>query len=135
MIRFIEDHHVDHGVEPICRVLPIAPATLYDHLAKRANPDLLSERTKRDEELKPENEWVLEENLSVYGVRNIWQQKRWEGFDIVRCTVARLIKEIGIEGIILGKKPKTTIPDQALPCPLHKVNRQFHAPVCFSVQF
>ena len=128
MIRFIEDHRADHGVEPICRVLPIAPATFYDHLAKRANPDLLSDRAKRDEDLKPEIERVFEENLSVYGVRKIWHQMRREGFDIARCTVARLMKDIGIEGVIRGKKPKTTIPNQALPCPLEKVNRQFHAP-------
>ncbi|QIE43544.1 IS3 family transposase (plasmid) [Rhodobacteraceae bacterium SC52] len=128
MIRFIEDHRADHGVEPICRVLPIAPATFYDHLAKRADPSRLSDRAKRDEDLKPEIERVFEENLSVYGVRKIWHQMRREGFDIARCTVARLMKDIGIEGIVRGKKPKTTIPDKALPCPLDKVNRQFHAP-------
>ena len=128
MIWFIEDHRADHGVEPICRVLPIAPATFYDHLAKRADPSRLSDRAKRDEELKPEIERVFEENLSVYGVRKVWHQMRREGFDIARCTVARLMKDIGIEGVVRGKKPKTTIPDKALPCPLDKVNRQFHAP-------
>ena len=128
MIRFIEDHRADHGVEPICRVLPIAPATFYDHLAKRANPDLLSDRAKRDEDLKPEIERVFEENLSVYGVRKIWHQMRREGFDIARCTVARLMKDLDLEGVVRGKKPTTTIPDKALPCPLDKVNRQFHAP-------
>ena len=69
MIRFIEDHREVHGVEPICRVLPIAPATFYDHLAKKSDPSLLSARAQRDIELKPENERVFEENLSVYGVR------------------------------------------------------------------
>jgi transposase InsO family protein len=128
MIRFIEDHRADHGVEPICRVLPFAPATFYDHMAKRADPDLLSDRAKRDEELKPEIERVFEENLSVYGVRKVWHQMRREGFDIARCTVARLMRDIGIEGVVRGKKPKTTIPDKALPCPLDKVNRQFYAP-------
>ncbi|WP_300020163.1 IS3 family transposase [uncultured Roseobacter sp.] len=128
MIQFIEDHRGDHGVEPICRVLPIAPSTLYDHLAKRADPSRLSDRAKRDEELKPEIERVFEENLGVYGVRKVWHQMRREGFDIARCTVARLMKDIGIEGVVRGKKPKTTIPDKALPCPLDKVNRQFHAP-------
>ena len=128
MIRFIEDHRSDHGVEPICRVLPIAPATFYDHMAKRADPDRLSDRAKRDEELKPEIERVFEENLSVYGVRKVWHQMRREGFDIARCTVARLMKDLGLEGVVRGKKPKTTIPDKALPCPLDKVNRQFHAP-------
>jgi transposase InsO family protein len=128
MIQFIEDHRGDHGVEPICRVLPIAPATFYDHLAKRADPSLLSDRAKRDEELKPEIERVFEENLSVYGVRKVWHQMRREGFDIARCTVACLMKDLGLEGVVRGKKPKTTIPHKALPCPLDKVNRQFHAP-------
>ena len=128
MIQFIEDHRSDHGVEPICRVLPIAPTTFYDHLAKRADPSRLSDRAKCDEELKPEVERVFEENLSVYGVRKVWHQMRREGFDIARCTVARLMKDIGIEGVVRCKKPKTTIPDKALPCPLDKVNRQFHAP-------
>lgn len=128
MIRFIEDHRVDHGVEPICRVLPIAPATFYDHLARRTDPSRLSDRAKRDGELKPEITRVFEENLSVYGVRKVWHQMRREGFDIARCTVARLMKDLGLEGVVRGKKPKTTIPDKALPCPLDKVNRQFHAP-------
>jgi transposase InsO family protein len=128
MIGFLEDHRADHGVEPICRVLPIAPATFYDHLAKRANPSRLSDRAQRDANLKPEIERVFEENLSVYGVRKVWHQMRREGFDIARCTVARLMKEIGIEGVIRGKTPKTTIPDKALPCPLDRVNRQFRAP-------
>ncbi|RJE78470.1 IS3 family transposase [Paracoccus sp. JM45] len=128
MIRFIEDHRADHGVELICRVLPIAPATFYDHLAKRADPSRLSDRAKRDEELKPEIERVFEENLSAYGVRKVWHQMRREGFDTARCTVVRLMKDIGIECVVRGKQPKTTIPDKALPCPLDKVNRQFHAP-------
>jgi len=128
MIRFIEDHRADHGIKPICRVLPIAPATFYDRLAKRADPSRLSDRAKRDEELKPEIERVFEENLSVYGVRKVWHQMRREGFDIARCTVVRLMKDIGIEGVVRGKQPKTTIPDKALPCPLDKVNRQFQAP-------
>ena len=72
MIQFIEDHRGDHGVEPICRVLPIAPATFYDHLAKCADLSRLSDRAKRDEERKPEIERVFEENLSVYDVRKVW---------------------------------------------------------------
>ena len=71
MIRFIDDHRADHGVEPICRVLPIAPATFYDNKAKRADPSRLSDRAKRDEQLKPEIERVFEQNLKVYGVRKI----------------------------------------------------------------
>ena len=106
MIRFIEDHRDVQGGEPICKVLPIAPATFYDHLAKRSDPSRLSARAQRDGELKPEIERVFEDNLSVYGVRKIWHQIGREGFDIARCTVARLTKEIGIEGVIRGKNPK-----------------------------
>jgi len=84
MIQFIEDHRADHGVEPICRVLPITPATFYDNLAKRADPSRLSDRAKRDAELKPVTERVYEENLSVYGVRKVWHQMRREGFDVAR---------------------------------------------------
>ena len=127
MIQLIKDHRDDHGVEPICRVLPIAPATFYDNMAKRADPSRLSDRAKRDAELKPEIERVFEQNLKVYGVRKVWRQMHREGFDIARCTVARLMKDIGIEGVIRGKRPRTTIPDKALPCPLDRVNRQFHA--------
>ena len=127
MIQFIEDHRDDHGVEPICRVLPIAPATFYDNMAKRADPSRLSDRAKRDAELKPEIERGFEQNLKVYSVRKVWRQMHREGFDIARCAVARLMKDIGIEGVIRGKRPRTTIPDKALPCPLDRVNRQFHA--------
>lgn len=115
-------------VEPICRGLPIAPATFHDNLAKRADPSRLSDRARRDAELKPEIERVFEQNLKVYGVRKIWRQMHREGFDIVRCTVGRLMKDIGIEGFMRGKMPRTTFPDKALPCPLDRVNRQFYAP-------
>ena len=60
-------------------------------------------------------------------MRKVWRQMRREGFDIARCTVARLMRDIGIEGVIRGKKPKTTMPDKALPCPVDRVNRQFQA--------
>ena len=128
MIAFIEEHRDDIGVEPICRHLPIAPSTFYDHMAKRANPDLLSARAKRDKVLRSEIERVWEQNYKVYGVHKVWHQMRREGFDVARCTVARLMKDLGLEGVIRGKKARTTIPDKAQPCPLNKVNRQFRAP-------
>ena len=128
MIAFIEEHRRAIGVEPICKQLPIAPSTFYDHMAKRENPDLLSDRAKRDMALKPEIERVWEQNYKVYGVRKVWHQLRREGFDVARCTVARLMKGLGLEGIIRGKKHRTTIPDKSQPCPLDKVNRQFKAP-------
>lgn len=128
MIAFIEEHRDDIGVEPICRHLPIAPSTFYDYMAKRANPHLLSARAKRDMTLKPELERVWEQNYKVYGVRKVWHQLRREGFDVARCTVARLMTDLGLEGVIRGKKARTTIPDKSQPCPLDKVNRQFKAP-------
>ena len=127
MIAFIEENR-DIGVEPICKHLPVAPSTFYDHMAKRANPDLLSDRAKRDKTLRPEIERVWEQNYMVYGVRKVWHQVRREGFDVARCTVARLMNDMGLEGVIRGKKTRTTIPDKAMPCPLDKVNRQFKAP-------
>ncbi|SKA22306.1 Transposase InsO and inactivated derivatives [Consotaella salsifontis] len=128
MIAFIDDHRGEHGVEPICQVLPIAPSTYYDHVAKRADPSRLPPRTKRDAELRPEIERVFDDNFGVYGVRKVWRQMRREGFDIARCTVARLMKTMGIKGAVRGKRVKTTISDKAVPCPLDRVNRQFQAP-------
>lgn len=125
MIAFIDDHRDKHGVEPICAVLPIAPATYYDHLARRVDAARLSDRAQRDAELRPHIQRVLDANWQVYGVRKVWRR---EGFDVARCTVARLMKAMGIQGIIRGKPHKTTIPDKKLPCPLDRVNRQFRVP-------
>lgn len=128
MVGFIDAHRNAHGVEPICSVLPIAPSTYYDHLARRTDPARLSDRVRRDEALRPEIRRVFEENWQVYGARKVWRQLRREGFDVARCTVARLMKVMGIQGIIRGKPQKTTIPDKKLPCPMDRVNRQFRVP-------
>jgi putative transposase len=128
MIAFIEEHQEELGVEPICKQLPIAPSTYYDHLARRADPERLSDRAKRDAELRLEIRRVFDDNFKVYGVRKVWRQMRREGFDVARCTVERLMKDMGLEGVIRGKKIKTTLPDKAQPCPLDKVNRQFRVP-------
>ena len=128
MIAFIDDHREAHGVEPICKVLPIAPSTYHDHVAKRIDPSRLSARAKRDEALKDEVRRVFEANFRVYGVRKVWRQLQREGFDVARCTVARLMKAMGLEGIIRGKPIRTTVSDKAAPCPRDHVNRQFHAP-------
>ncbi|MHC2557845.1 IS3 family transposase, partial [Bradyrhizobium elkanii] len=128
MIAFIDDHREAYGVEPICKVLPIAPSTYHDHVAKRRNPARLSARARRDAALKVEVRRVFEESFSVYGVRKVWRQLRREGRDVARCTVARLMKEMGLQGAIRGKPVRTTISDRAAPCPLDHVNRQFQAP-------
>lgn len=128
MIAFIDAHRDAYGVEPICRVLPIAPSTWHEHAARRADPSRLPARAKRDEVLKEEVRRVFDENFGVYGVRKVWRQMKREGFDIARCTVARLMKSMGLQGVIRGKPLKTTISDKAAPCPLDRVNRQFQAP-------
>jgi len=128
MIAFIDDHRADYGVEPICRVLPIAPSTYRERLAQRRDPARLSLRARRDLELKPEIARVFAENFAVYGVRKVWRQMRREGLPAARCTVERLMRELGLQGVIRGKPVRTTVSDKAAPCPLDHVNRQFHAP-------
>ena len=127
MIAFIDDHRQAHGVEPICRVLPIAPSTYHAHAARRADPSRLPKRVRRDADLKVEIRRVFDENFRVYGVRKVWRQLRREGFSVARCTVARLMRDMGLHAI-RGKPVRTTISDKAAPCPLDHVNRQFHAP-------
>ncbi|PXW71900.1 helix-turn-helix protein [Loktanella sp. PT4BL] len=78
--------------------------------------------------MRPEIRRVLKENWRVYGVRKIWHQLRREDFDAARCTVARLMKSMGIQDVIRGKPHRTTIADKKAPCPLNKVNRQFFVP-------
>tara|TARA_R110002167_G_C12569305_1_gene642447 strand:- start:58 stop:963 length:906 start_codon:yes stop_codon:yes gene_type:complete len=129
MIAFIDDYREDHGVEPICRVLPIAPSTYHLNAAKRVDPAKLSLRAKRDLALKPEMARVFADNFGVYGVRKVWRQMQREGFDVARCTVARLMRSMGLQGVIRGKPMRTTVSNKAAPCPLDHVNRQFHAPV------
>jgi putative transposase len=97
-------------------------------LAKRADPTRLSDRARRDEALRSEVLRVFEENWRVYGVRKVWRQLGREGFEVARCTVARLMRDMGLQGIIRGRPHRTTIPDKKVPCPLDKVNRQFRAP-------
>ena len=128
MIGFIEDHRSAYGVEPICRVLPIAPSTVHAHAAQRGDPERMSARAKRDEVLKQEVKRVFETNFGVYGVRKVWWQLLREGFKVARCTVTRLMRQMGLQGVIRGKPVRTTISDKAQPCPLDHVHRQFHAP-------
>src|ERR1700729_4219371 len=128
MIAFIDDHREAYGVEPICKVLPIAPSTYRAHAAKRADPAKLSARAKQDAIGKSKIRRVFAENFDVYGVRKVWRQLRCEGEDIDRCTVERLMRSMGLQGVIRGKPVKTTIGDKAAPCPLDHVNRRFRAP-------
>ncbi len=128
MIAFINDHRGAYGVEPICKVLPIAPSTYFDHRAKQADPAKLSARACRDAALRPTINRVFKDNLKVYGARKVWLQMNREGVSVARYTVERLMRVMGLHGVIRGKAIRTTTPDKAAPCPLDHVNRQFHAP-------
>ena len=127
MKAFIDQHRDEHGVEPMCRVLPIAPSTYFAHAAKKVNPDLRSERAKRDERLSADIRRVFNENFQVYGARKVWRQLKREGFQVAKCTVERLMKAMGLKGVIRGKGIRTTIPDDQAHRPLDLVNRQFKA--------
>jgi transposase InsO family protein len=128
MIAFIDDHRGAYGVEPICKVLPIAPSTYHAHVAQRVDPARLSVRARRDADLRPEVQRVFEENFRVYGVRKVWRQMKREGHRIARCTVARLMRSASLQGVVRGKPVRTTIGDKAAPRPLGHVNRQFRTP-------
>jgi putative transposase len=128
MIAFIDDHREVRGVEPICRELPIAPSTYHVHTARRTDPSKAPPRARRDAALRGEVRRVWEENFRVYGVRKVWRQLGREGVCVARCTVARLMRQMGLQGIVRGKSVRTTISDKAAPCPLDQVNRDFKAP-------
>ena len=128
MIAFIDAHRAAYGVEPICRVLPIAPSTYHADAAKRGDPGKLSARARRDAALQADIRRVWQANFQVYGVRKIWRQLQREAIAVPRCQVARLMKQMGLAGAVRGKTVKTTHSDRAAPCPLDRVNRQFQAP-------
>ncbi len=127
MIAFIEEHRVIHGVEPICRVLPIAPSTFYARTAVARDPDLASDRAKQDIIDREKIKEAFDGSGKRYGARKIWHELRRTGHDIARCTVERLMKAMGIQGVVRGQKPITTNPDTSRPCPDDKVNRDFTA--------
>ena len=117
MIAFIDEHRAVHGVEPICRVLPIAPSTYHAHAARRADPERLPARARRDAGLKVAIRRVFEENFRVYGVRKIRRQLGHEGIAVARCTVARLMRAMGLQGGVRGKTVRITISDKTAPGP------------------
>ncbi len=128
MIAFVDDHRGAYGVEPICKVLPIAPSTYFAHRANQADPARLSVRVRRDAALRPTISRVFKDNHKVYGARKVWLQMNREGVSVARYTVERLMRVMGLHGVIRGKAIRTTTPDKAAPCPLDHVNSQFHAP-------
>jgi transposase InsO family protein len=128
MVSFIDAHRGEYGVEPICEMLPIAPSTYYERKAREVDPTRLPERARRDEELRDEIRRVWTENFQVYGVRKVWKQLRREKKRVARCTVARLMRQMGLQGAVRGRKfTKTTIADEAAARPLDLVGRNFTA--------
>nr|BEK81531.1 hypothetical protein EATA8330_44260 [Enterobacter asburiae] len=94
----------EYGVGPVCHELDIAPSSYYRHREYQLHPDRRSHRDQRDEQLKQEIQRVYDENYGVYGVRKVWRQLLREGFSVARCTIARLMKNMGLTGVLRGKK-------------------------------
>ncbi len=127
MIALIDHSRDDYGVVPICKELPIAPSTYHCYKHLEQNPERRSQRARHDERLMPEVQRVWEENHRHYGARKVWNQLNRETISVARCTVERLMKQLGLEGVRRGKRCKTTIPDDAAHKPLDLVQREFTA--------
>ncbi len=127
MVTFIDEHRDEHGVESICRQLPIAPSTYHEQRAREVDPSRLPDRAVRDAFLREEIERVWKENFGAYGARKVWHQLGREGTEVARCTVERLMRAMGLQGVVRGRKPKTTIPDEAASRPADLVQRDFTA--------
>ena len=127
MKDFVDQHRDTYGVEPICEVLQIAPSGYRRHAARQRNPALRCARAKRDDVLTPQIERVWQDNMQVYGADKVWHQMNREGAIVARCTVERLMKQLGLQGVRRGKVVRTTIPDKTVACPLDRVHRQFKA--------
>jgi transposase InsO family protein len=127
MLAFIDQHRGDYGVEPICKVLPIAPSTYYEHKARQAEPSRRPARVRRDEALAGEIQRVWEDNHRLYGVRKVWRQLQREGLAVARCTVERLMRDLGLRGVVRGRVTKTTHASPAAACPGDRVQRDFQA--------
>jgi putative transposase len=127
MTAFVDEHQKTYGVEPICAMLPIAPSTYYEQKARQADPSRLPKRTRRDAVLCKEIDRVWYENRGVYGARKVWKQLGREDIPVARCTVERLMRKLELQGVVRGRRPKTTIPDDAAARPADLVQRNFTA--------
>jgi transposase InsO family protein len=127
MVSFIDAHRTLYGVESICSQLPIAPSLYYEHKAREVDPAHLPPRLRRDRALRPQISRVYEENFHVYGARKVWRQLGREDFKAARCTVERLMRSLGLQGAVRGRKCRTTTADEGAERPLDLVKRQFQA--------
>ncbi len=128
MVSFIDEHRAEHGVEPICRQLPIAPSIYYEQKAREVDPSRLPKRTIRDASLREEIERVWKEHFEVYGARKVWRELKRGKIKVARCTVERLMQQMGLEGATRGRKyKKTTVTDDTNAKPMDLVERDFTA--------
>ena len=129
MVRYINDHRERFGVEPICAVLPIAPSTYFRVRAQQQDERKRSARAQRDDELRVLIQRVYKESFGgVYGPRKVWKQLRREGHNVARCTVERLMREMGLTGAVRGRAWKVTTQSQpARDRPTDLVDRTFEA--------
>jgi putative transposase len=127
MLAFIDAHRDQYGVEPICKLLPIAPSTYYEHKVRQSDPTRIPKRVQRDAELRGSIRGVWEENFRAYGARKVWKQLHREHIPVARCTVERLMRQEGLRGVVRGRRTRTTIADEALQKPLDRVQRRFVA--------
>jgi putative transposase len=127
MTAFIDEHRDVYGVESICSVLPIAPSSYYEQRARQTDPTKMPARMQRDAALRGQIQRIWDENYQAYGARKMWRQLEREGILVARCTVERLMHNMGLRGVVRGKSIKTTMSDKAMPCPRDHVNRQFRA--------
>ena len=127
MRAFIGQHRERFGVEPICKLLRVAPSAYWRHAARQRDPSLRSARARRDEFLMPHIQRVWQAHFQVYGANKVWRQLQREGIQVARCTVERLMRRLGLRGAMRGKVVRTTFGDPAAPCPQDRVHRQFKA--------
>jgi transposase InsO family protein len=128
MVAVIDAHWDAYGVEPICQVLPIAPSLYYERHARQRDPEGRPPRACRDERLSREISRVWHQEHEVYGVRKVWKQLRREGEPVARCTVERLMRQLGLHGVVRGRTFKKTIrPDTTAVRPPDLVTRHFVA--------
>ncbi|MDP3229157.1 MAG: IS3 family transposase [Acidovorax sp.] len=124
---FIDQHRQAYGVKPLCKVLQVAPSVYWRHAVLQRQPHKRCTRAKRDEVLMPQIQRVWQANMQVYGADKVWRQLRREGTTVARCTVERLMRQLGLRGVMRGKVVRTTTSDSKVQCPLDRVNRQFKA--------
>ena len=128
MVKFVDEQRQEYGVESICAVVPIPPSTYYEQKAREAEPERLPERLRRDAFLREQINRVWEQNLCVYGARKVWRQLKRGGFIAARCTVERLMREMGLRGVVRGSGyVVTTHADEKQQRPLDLVKRELHA--------